>query len=61
MELILVGGAPLSPETHDFIRVCLGGILIQVRGPTLSLSVKDVVVVLDKILFYMLKDSYKHC
>lgn len=29
VELILVGGAPLSPQTHEFIRVCLGTILIQ--------------------------------
>jgi long-chain acyl-CoA synthetase len=29
VELILVGGAPLSPQTHEFIRVCLGAILIQ--------------------------------
>ena len=32
VELILVGGAPLSPQTHDFIRVCLGTILIQGKG-----------------------------
>jgi long-chain acyl-CoA synthetase len=30
MWMILVGGAPLSPETHDFIRTCLGVIVVQV-------------------------------
>ena len=29
MRFILVGGAPLSAETHDFIRTCLGVILVQ--------------------------------
>ena len=31
MKFILVGGAPLSAETHDFIRTCLGVVLVQVR------------------------------
>ena len=29
MDFILVGGAPLSQTTHDFIRVCLGAIVVQ--------------------------------
>lgn len=29
MHFILVGGAPLSSETHDFIRTCLGVVLVQ--------------------------------
>merc|ERR1719433_2118009 len=29
MDFILIGGAPLSPTTHDFIRVCLGSIVVQ--------------------------------
>ena len=29
MNFILVGGAPLSQTTHDFIRVCLGAIVVQ--------------------------------
>merc|ERR1719273_1116163 len=29
MDFILIGGAPLSPTTHDFIRVCLGAIVVQ--------------------------------
>ena len=31
MHFILVGGAPLSAETHDFIRTCLGVIVVQVK------------------------------
>ena len=30
MEFIIVGGAPLSRETHEFIRVCLGAIVVPV-------------------------------
>ena len=30
MDFILVGGAPLCPETHDFIRTCLGVMVVQV-------------------------------
>ena len=29
MRFAITGGAPLSPETHQFIRVCLGLILVQ--------------------------------
>jgi long-chain acyl-CoA synthetase len=29
MNFILVGGAPLSQTTHEFIRVCLGAIVVQ--------------------------------
>lgn len=29
MNFILVGGAPLSQTTHDFIRVCLGAMVVQ--------------------------------
>jgi len=29
MRFLITGGAPLSPETHDFIRVCLGVDLVQ--------------------------------
>ena len=29
MNFILVGGAPLSSTTHEFIRVCLGSIVVQ--------------------------------
>eukprot|EP00088_Acartia_fossae_P061730 TRINITY_DN7423_c2_g1_i1.p1 TRINITY_DN7423_c2_g1~~TRINITY_DN7423_c2_g1_i1.p1 ORF type:complete len:710 (-),score=189.52 TRINITY_DN7423_c2_g1_i1:200-2329(-) len=29
MRFAITGGAPLSPETHDFIRVCLGIKLVQ--------------------------------
>merc|ERR550532_579209 len=29
MRFAITGGAPLSPETHDFIRVCLGLTLVQ--------------------------------
>ena len=29
MRFAITGGAPLSPETHEFIRVCLGIILVQ--------------------------------
>jgi long-chain acyl-CoA synthetase len=31
MRFAITGGAPLSPETHDFIRVCLGLTLVQVH------------------------------
>ena len=31
MTWIIVGGAPLSRETHEFIRVCLGAIVVQVQ------------------------------
>jgi long-chain acyl-CoA synthetase len=31
MRFAITGGAPLSPETHDFIRVCLGITLVQER------------------------------
>ena len=30
MRLMLCGGAPLSKETHEFIRVCIGAPLLQV-------------------------------
>jgi hypothetical protein len=30
-SLMFLGGAPLSPETHDYIRVCLSLPLVQVR------------------------------
>jgi len=29
MRFIIVGGAPLSNSTHDFIRTCLGSIIVQ--------------------------------
>jgi len=29
MRFVISGGAPLSPETHDFIRTCLGVSLVQ--------------------------------
>jgi len=29
MRFVISGGAPLSPETHDFIRTCLGVTLVQ--------------------------------
>ena len=29
VRFAITGGAPLSPETHDFIRVCLGLTLVQ--------------------------------
>ena len=32
MEFIIVGGAPLSRETHEFIRVCLGAIVVPVSS-----------------------------
>ena len=32
MNWIIVGGAPLSRETHEFIRVCLGAIVVQVKN-----------------------------
>lgn len=31
MRYMMAGGAPLSKETHDFMRVCVGAPLIQVR------------------------------
>merc|ERR1712020_67126 len=31
MRLMLCGGAPLSKEVHDFMRVCIGAPLLQVR------------------------------
>ena len=34
MRLMLAGGAPLSKEVHDFMRVCLGSTLIQGYGLT---------------------------
>ena len=30
MRLMLCGGAPLSKEVHDFMRVCIGAPLLQV-------------------------------
>ena len=32
MDFIIVGGAPLSQNTHEFIRVCLGAIVVQVTN-----------------------------
>ncbi len=32
--MMFSGGAPLSPETHDFIRVCIGAPLLQGYGLT---------------------------
>jgi hypothetical protein len=37
MRFAITGGAPLSPETHDFIRVCLGITLVQ--EPVLFLQI----------------------
>ena len=34
MRLMLAGGAPLSKEVHDFMRVCLGSTLLQGYGLT---------------------------
>ena len=34
MRLMLSGGAPLSKETHDFMRVCVGAPLLQGYGLT---------------------------
>lgn len=34
MRLMMVGGAPLSKETHDFMRVCVGAPLLQGYGLT---------------------------
>ena len=31
MRLMLAGGAPLSKEVHEFMRVCIGCPLLQVR------------------------------
>eukprot|EP00093_Oithona_nana_P001045 01045.XXX_2991_4_1 [CDS] Oithona nana genome sequencing. len=36
MKWIMVGGAPLSQATHDFIRVCLGAFITQGYGLTES-------------------------
>ena len=30
VRMILAGGAPLSPESHDFLRTCMGCPLMQV-------------------------------
>ena len=30
MRLMLCGGAPLSKEVHDFMRICIGAHLLQV-------------------------------
>ena len=32
LRLVIVGGAPLAPETHRFLRTCLGTMIIQVTG-----------------------------
>ena len=40
MNWIIVGGAPLSRETHEFIRVCLGAIVVQVRESYQSLIIE---------------------
>jgi long-chain acyl-CoA synthetase len=34
VRVILTGGAPLSPETHDYIRVCMGCPVLQGYGLT---------------------------
>ena len=34
VRLMFSGGAPLSPETNDFIRVCIGAPLLQGYGLT---------------------------
>lgn len=31
MKFVIVGGAPLSASTHDFVRVCFDFILVQVH------------------------------
>lgn len=36
MRFAITGGAPLSPETHDFIRVCLGLTLVQYVSSAIS-------------------------
>ena len=32
VRMILAGGAPLSPESHDFLRTCMGCPLMQVSN-----------------------------
>ena len=39
MEFIIVGGAPLSRETHEFIRVCLGAIVVPVSKLSFNLLI----------------------
>ena len=34
IRIMMAGGAPLSKETHDFMRVCVGAPLLQVRPTT---------------------------
>ena len=34
MRLLMTGGAPLSPETHNYMRVCIGCPLLQGYGLT---------------------------
>jgi hypothetical protein len=36
MKFMLVGGAPLSADTHDFIRTCMGVTVVQVRSFTFA-------------------------
>ena len=44
MRMILAGGAPLSKETHDFMRVCVGAPLLQVNTTEYRYNVPKYVI-----------------
>jgi long-chain acyl-CoA synthetase len=39
MRYVIVGGAPLSKETHEFIRICLGISIVQVKEGFIKLYI----------------------
>lgn len=54
VRLIIAGGAPLSPETHELVKTCLCTLLLQGYGlteSTSSTSVQDGEYYCGKVLY----------
>lgn len=64
VRLILSGGAPLSPDTHEQIKICLCLDVVQGYGlteTTAGAAVMDSKLFLSFILFYNIFPSYINC
>jgi hypothetical protein len=61
---MFLGGAPLSPETHDYIRVCLSLPLVQVRVTNrIRICIKVKIPVLSRIKMepWRVLDAHNGC
>ena len=57
VRLMFSGGAPLSPETNDFIRVCIGAPLLQGYGLTETTACATLTE-MDMVFFYYIKNTF---